>query len=632
MSNNPCLLITGAYGTYGKSVINTIDLSSENLPDLCEDLRDTCRITNPVTYNSVQNIKKWENATFISMPDSSIYTDKVTGFYSGYFMLNYYAVDDFNDVTAHLNDPQGTDGTNTSTPRFFRGATSIVGNIQSILSDPTNGDPVAGGSTDWFDAPTNIKVLNKNTGANNTAAHPTSTPIVELVLPKSEIYGGFNTNALESNIFIACSPVIDKTELNPIVFGGDTYINVFTLQTSTLEFDTNFYETNILGYVAYAHDNSTTELYVTESSINIDLDYGATLKRTVEYKLGSFQHPVLRQETNNIYTAYGKSPDMYKYNDLYSKENVDITFFVKPSNISTTIVNDVRSYLSNTKINGEIIDSWTQFGVNNYYDVDDYGPINKILNWKDTVFFIQDRAFGIHTINREAVVTTTDGVQTKIGSGQGFGKHQYISKEHGSIHQYGVKATDNGIYIFDAIHRKLWLATSNAPLSEIKGIHSFLNKLSYNVYLRKENGGDNPILRTGISIGKDIINDEIIFTFFTSGIALPLTANTTYPVKTLVKHPSLNIYYRVISEFTTTNSQITNISLLIQNSIVANLDEITNKSIAYDELKQRFYSFYNETPSIYIENGDIILSSESDDRRIMYTHNLGEFGNFYDKT
>jgi hypothetical protein len=55
--------------------------------------------------------------------------------------------------------------------------------------------------------------------------------------------------------------------------------------------------------------------------------------------------------------------------------------------------NDIRAYLSNVKINEEVIDSWTKFAANNFYDVDDYGPINKVVNWKDTVFFIQDRGF-----------------------------------------------------------------------------------------------------------------------------------------------------------------------------------------------------------------------------------------------
>lgn len=629
INNTPCLLITGSYNSYSRTLFNTVDLTSENLPDLCDDYRLSCIKTFPVTYNSVENIKKWKNCTMMTMPDTSDYSLKVTSDYDGYYLRNYYAMDRYVDPTAHLNDPQGSAGGNSALPEFYKAATSIIGDIETITIDPVTGDPVVGGSTNWFDAPTNIQVIDLITGLVDPALHPSSTPIIDLIIPKSEVYGGYNTNALESNIFIACSPVIDITELNPVVYGGDTFLNVFTLQSSMLEFDPDFYEITLGNYQAYAHDNATTELYITESTVNLDLDYGSTLKRGVEYKLGAFQHTVLRQENSNTASANAKILSMYSYNDLYSKENVDVTYFIKPLNINSSLVNDIRSYLSEVKINGELRDSWTNFGINNYYDVDDYGPINEIVNWKDTVFFIQDRAVGVFAINREAIVTTTDNVPTKLGTGQGFGKHQYISKEHGSIHQYGVKTTDNGIYLFDAINRKLWLVTGNdAPLSEIEGIHSYINLLPNGVFLRKENGGDNSILDRGIRIGRDSINDELIFTFLGSGIVQAIRINTNYFIGDIIYLPTLSDYREITTDIVTSSDMEIAIDQVLDFSIIALRSKLTNTSIVYDELEQKFSCHASYTPSVYLENGDILLTPSSE-RDTIYTHNKGNFGEFY---
>jgi hypothetical protein len=633
LNNNPAILITGAYGDYARSLFNVTDLTSENLAQECQDWRDKSRNIHPVSFNSVENIKQWKFNTLMSMESTSVYINKITSDYSGYFMRNYYAIDDFGDSSSHLNDPQGTgpsSGT-SETPEFFRGGTSIIGEIQSFSTDPLTGDPVAGGITSWFDAPTNIQVLDINTGAANPAVYPSSTPIVDLVLPKNEIYGGFNQDALEGNIFIPASPVIDKTNLNPVVFGGDTFLNMFTLQTAMLDLSEEFYELSLGNFVAYARDNSYTELYVTESNINIDLDHGSTLKRGVTYKVGAFEATVLRQEDSNFSTANGKTLRMYDYNTVYSKENNDVTFFIQPSSLSSlSIVNDIRSYLSDTKINGETIDSWTKFGVNNFYDVDDYGPINKILNWKDSVFFYQDKAVGVFAINRAAITTTTDGVPTELGTGQGFGKHQYISKEKGCIHQWGVKATDKGVYSFDAIRRKICvLVGQEEDLSDLKGVHSWVNNLPDAVFLRKENGGDNPILNRGVTFGYDKINDELIFTFLGSGYFRTFQTLTSYLPNDRVYSPVDGLYYLVHTAFSSgADLEAANTTLILRSTLLSD-DLFRNESIAYDELEQSFFTHPSITPPIFIENGDILITPNPSQRDELYTHNIGNWGEFY---
>jgi hypothetical protein len=330
---------------------------------------------------------------------------------------------------------------------------------------------------------------------------------------------------------------------------------------------------------------------------------------------------------------------MYRINRVNERENDQVKFFVesKTNKNCGTPVNDVRTYLSNVKTNEELIDSWTKFEINSFYDIDDYGPINKILNWKDIVYFVQDRALGVYAINRAAITTTSDGVPTELGTGKGFGKHQYYTKEHGSIHQWGVKPTANGIYFFDAIHRKVFMfaasgtQSQNSPISEMKGIHSLLQSLPDAVFFRKENGGDNPILKKGITIGRDKINDEVLFTFLGTGDFVNLDGETTYTVGTIVYAIATGLYYVVTEEFTTSaDKEQALLDLLAHSEVAQNLESFRDLTIVYDEIAEQFSSMYSATPKIYLENGDILQSPDPySDLNTIYTHNIGNYGEFY---
>jgi hypothetical protein len=638
ISNNPCMLLTGAYHRgYARVQFGAdINLSGINLGLTGQDFRSTCKATYPISVTDpIHAVKQWSDAKFMNMNTGDTYEGEVTGAIvdgsNTYYMRNYYAIDKYDDPAAHLNDPQGGGGSGSSVPALYRGGTSIIGKIIQPVNDPLTATPITPplGYVDYFNSPEFINVIHPTTFVANTAWHATSMPIIDVMLPKAEVYGGYGQDALESNIFIQASPVIPINELNPKVFGGDIFLNMFTLQTGQCGLEEPFY-----GNSKYNKNISSTEAFPVESLLNLDLDAGSTIKRGVQYTYDGLTLELLRQEDSNSNSSGTKAEStiMYTYNKVYSTENKNVTYFVKPVNSTeNSNVNDVRAYLSNVKINGESIDSWTKFGSNNYYDVDDYGPINEILNWRDTVFFFQDKAHGTYAINRAAITTTNDGVPTQLGTGKGFGKHQYLSKEHGTIHQWGIKATNKGIYMFDAIHRKLFLITGDSnPISEINGLHSLFNQLPNGIFLRKENGGDNPIKGKGITIGKDVINDEIIFTFLDKETVKTYELSTFYPQGSIILLGSI-MYYALLP-FSTTASGIESLELLNANCSVATQDQVYNStSVVYDELVGQFSSFYSARPTLWIDNGDILISANSLFSRKVYTHNTGNWGEFYGK-
>jgi len=633
LGTNPCLLITGAYSKRNDYIQVTTNLDDVDL-QLADDIRNQYFNTHPVSFNSLENIKRWKYNSKFRMEDTSDYQTKVTNIFSGYYMRNYWCIDDYTNtnIGTNPNNPQAGGGT-TNIPEFFKGGSSVIGKVEKIEKDFFTNLDIPHSSFDYFNAPTDLQPLNRTTLAID-GQYAEFFPITECILPKQEVYGGYTQNSLESNQFIPASPIIDPNNTTPKVFGGDTFINMFVVQTGLVEFEKKFYQ----GNQKYRRNNTRTEIVALESDLNLDLANGATLRTEVKYEFETRNEVCLRQEVNNSEAPFAEVLAMYNYNVLYSRQSDDLAFYVQPANMQNCGANDIRAYLSNVKINEETIDSWTKFGLNNYYDVDDYGPINKVLNWKDIVYFVQDKGIGAYAVNRAAITTTADGVPTQLGTGLGFGKHIYFSKVHGSIHQWAVQTTEAGIYFFDAFHRKIFMMqtsggqTANSAVSEIKGMHSFLQALPSEVFTRKENEGDNPILGKGVHIGKDIINDEVLFTFMSKAPFRILVPSALYVAKTIVYYETNNTYYYVTNTFTSGSTTMGAAATLLANSIPATAKQVYNsETLVFDELAQQFSSRYSMTPTIWIQNGDIILTPDPLSQLELYTNGIGQWGVFYGK-
>lgn len=650
--NNSYLLMTGRYGQYfskldaaldpfavGSYLEDTIDNTAidfysyrltANVPttgsedlgtvlDIRRKMRSTGKIDKVGAYTGkyatyekgVEYIKKWKTVKEIRFDKNKQLTDQLDaqrleaiGPYIGtddveapsnFYFRNFYTNNGNTGPVPLLNGPKN------SYTAINKGASGITGSLAFVNVDPLNPSNILTNfsvsasfqGSDFFINGSGELLLSSAPDAAGPLAGGVkaqdliSTPLIDILLPKLEVYGGYTEDALESNIFMPASPVIPISFLTGNshtfrVYGGDIFVGMWTFQPMTASMDQRFFD----GTSEEFYYNYTETIAIPiESKINLDIDYGATLKRGVTYRAAGGPSGIInerwRQETDNYESAFGKSLTMYAYNPAYSLESDELVFVVKPKSLdsSTGITNDIRAYISNVKINNENIDSWTSFGLNNFYDVDDYGPINKVLNFNDEVFFVQDRAIGSYSINPRAIVSVEDGIPTELGTGEGFQDHKYISNIHGSIHQLGVKATNYGIYFWDAIHAKIFRVGGQGaePITEITGLHSLVNSFNGDCELRKQNLGDNPIRNKGVLITKDKINDEVLFTFLGTSQGEEFTATT----------------------------------------------------LVYDELMQTFTSRYSATPPVYIENGDVLLTVDNSNRRNIYRHNVGNWGEFY---
>jgi len=649
------------------------------------------------SYRGVEYVKQWDSKQFVNFDSFNTIIDSHTaaelGVANGPFegevalgpstaslhVRNFYASLFTNDIS--LNDHE-TSGWRRPTT-WYKGATGITGSMRKIEVDPILNTPVSQvPGTDYFATvfnPANVATTRWEKVApipdtdlyytgyggagpiyqeqNTDQAAAKSTPIIDILIPRAEIYGGYSQDALENNVYYPISTAIEPTNLTPIVFGGDIFLNMWVFQEGSCYLADKFYQ-QANDQSRFDTNISSTMSFVTESRTNTDLSFGAVAGKTgVKYDMqggptGQLKE-VWRQETKNAESTYGllhsgySTYNMYlaSYNGAYSAESDQVAFFIRPDDFEKGCnSNDIRAFISDVKTNEETLDSWTKFGINNYYDVDDYGPINKVVNYKDEVYFIQDKGVGQYSINPRAIVSAEDGIPTELGSGEGFRDHKYITTEYGSIHQWAVKESDSGIYFYDSIHKKIFKigqgkdsGSVNAPLSEIKGMHSFLNNMEGDIALRKPNDGDNPILNKGVHIVRDKRNDEILFTFLGTNKCRTLEGNTVYTQGDIVCVPNSDpdvpiLYYEVITTYTSLdgNEPIDLLEELLLHAIIAKGDLTKSKyTLVFDELMGEFSSFYSGTPPIYIENGDLLLSPDPSNREKIYKHNDGNFGEFY---
>ena len=68
--------------------------------------------------------------------------------------------------------------------------------------------------------------------------------------------------------------------------------------------------------------------------------------------------------------------DLYTYNAIYSEDHNYPEYFPEILLAVESKENDIMVYSSGPKTNGEIVDSWSKFGFNEFLEVDgQYGPI-----------------------------------------------------------------------------------------------------------------------------------------------------------------------------------------------------------------------------------------------------------------
>ena len=321
-------------------------------------------------------------------------------------------------------------------------------------------------------------------------------------------YGGNTHDARENSIYesIGHYDFADNAE-DICIFGGDTYLGIFDYPNTTVfQLNQGLGSWNALDrckiYVGY---------YIPlETGVNLNLLSGDMYHKTVQENISKtvygFNDAVHPAEKRNIVGQYA---DMYVqmdpvqmgdyhqqdepyfvYNTAYSTEYVTTPFVPKSVYAKDYVEYPNRIYASQVKTAGEVNDNWAKFKVANYIDVDNqYGNITNLYNFKNQLFFFQDSAVGIASVNQQALIDVDNVGELSLGTGGVLTRFDYISTTNGNsiINDKSIVDTDHVFYWYDFNANELCVYNGNvASLSKTGSVQTYLN--------RYEKDRDNAVL------------------------------------------------------------------------------------------------------------------------------------------
>jgi len=373
---------------------------------------------------------------------------------------------------------------------------------------------------------------------------------------KGRQYGGNTHEKRAENTYIPAGPFISIENSKHInkkwgthdVWGGDTYVVMYDIQKmkkhKTLEDYT--LGTSSSGSTDHMPPESTSFAFPTESSVNTALRGGWHFANKEDW-------------TDNTPTPW----NTFDLNSVYSSENTTEVFIPKPVNLTTVSGYDNRILYSDVKINNAAQDAWTSFKVENYADLDgNKGPISKLINFKDTLYYLQSNGFGRLSVSPVSTVVDTSGTSIVLGTGDVIQDFQYLSNIAGNTDSRSIVASERGIYWADHNSKKLYSFNANGvqSISDSYGMKTWafntFNNETFDAYGHS---------KLQISSGVDPVNDEVLFS-------------------------------------------------------------VGERTLVFNELLNRFTSFYTYSSNLHITSNDSLFSVDGND---IYEHNEGAYGEWY---
>ena len=417
-----------------------------------------------------------------------------------------------------------------------------------------------------------------------------------------EQYGGntyedrLKNEYITTGTFKGITPALldDLTDTEMDVWGGDTYVHFYDY-TKMKKFH---------GDSGVAPDN---EYSTTQPSERMNHNYAFPVESTLNLGLRTGYH--FANKTSDMQgDADDTQPlDQRQIHPMYSADNDLIEFYPEQDYIEKEGQYDNRVLYSEEKATGNNRDSWRKFRPENYRDVDGgFVTINILINFKDQLFFFQDRGVGMLVVNPVAVTTTTDQLSLVLGTGAVLQDHNYVGINIGSKHQWSIGATNNGLYCVDILTNSIYRLSMNQGVSEIsniKGMKSYFEKrlenskmsaTKYdNLYGTIKEYGDTPTYGHGIVMGYDAKNKEVLFAF-------------------------------IERDFKTSKRRDG------QALLITGTEERDCRVICYNENVEAFTSFYTFNTPMFINTQDKLMSIHPDYNHRFYIHNTAKIASWYD--
>ena len=425
--------------------------------------------------------------------------------------------------------------------------------------------------------------------------------IINPITVASGQYGGStvtnfeNTRWTSTGASVHGSELSSESEMIVPVFGGDTYVNMFSLN----KFHKNSYGENTTYRITQG------VVFPVESSINIDLREGGYFGK---------DRPNLNKE------------DDYTYNKSYSASNNLKSFPSKDSDID--LVTDFKNMVavSNVKVAGQTQDAFSRFDANEIFEVNaNYGAINNLALFRNNVYAIQENATSILSINTRALINSKDGsaisIQSALGTGSVIERNDYISTKYGSQNRINSTSTDLGLYWYDGNNNTICEVDVKSPqqvadISSIKGCSSLLSSIeNVKIYDNPLNVSTSTGSEGGINIAYNPIYNELLFSIshYSSGMVY----------KTIAYDEALGVFTseRSYSTFISTYHKGILYTVGTDNGTNVTSNHVNRKTIySHDTLSATYNTFYGiagDNPFVEFTNNEETVSLKVYDKLVV---------------
>jgi len=172
---------------------------------------------------------------------------------------------------------------------------------------------------------------------------------------------------------------------------------------------------------------------------------------------------------------------LYQYNAAYSAQGLGLNYVSKSKYSVDDLLMTNRIVSSELKNNNELINNWTKFKFANYLDVDSqYGPITNLKNFKNRLYYFQDSAVGIASVNERSLITDNNPGALVLGTGDILSRFDYIVDHNGSsiVNDNSIINSNFNLYWYDFDKNVICqIGEGFQELSKTKNVQSYLRSI-----------------------------------------------------------------------------------------------------------------------------------------------------------
>lgn len=353
---------------------------------------------------------------------------------------------------------------------------------------------------------------------NGYAYHDETRSLVNYIRPKGNLYGGTGESALAATqyLFAGHYQPMDAAFMSYVignagvaddieVFGGDAFVCVCDIARMISDF-------NDVDPTSYGF------FFPVESRINVSLRQGRHLSKDRTWSVS---------QVTGIAFANPPQVENFVYNFAYSYGETQFLYPALPVNFVPNASFERRVYVSPPKVDGEIIDNFKIFPLNDFIDLEGLnGALVNLRSKNGRLFYWQLRGFGYLPVQEREAFADALGNPLNIGEGGILQRYDDLQNFYGNQNQFGLAETEDKFVWFDLKRRTMCIANTSGEMVDLstnKGLRSFFNDIPSSFLAL-----DNPVRNQGIAVAYNSKFREVLFSF--RGVGIPDDDHLRTPV------------------------------------------------------------------------------------------------------